>query len=50
MRETLRAGPGGRTPVLWTLNNTNEKVLETGVCHHMFPVGDPIVGLFDRGL
>ena len=26
------------------------KALETGVSHHMFPVGDPIGGLFYRGL
>jgi len=26
--ETLRAEPGGRAPVLWTLNNMNRKALE----------------------
>jgi len=48
--ETLRAETGGRDSVLWTLNNMNGKTLETGVCHHMLPVGDPIGGLFYRGL
>jgi len=48
--ERLRAEPGGRAPVLWTLNNMNRKALETGVCLHMVPVGDPIGGLFYRYL
>ena len=46
----LRVEPGGRAPVLWTLNNMNRKALETGICLQMVPFGDPIWGLFYRGL